>query len=136
MSELTDLIRELSALHGVSGAEQPVVRYLRDALQGLTDACEVDHWGNIIATKRGRDESFRLIVGAHSDEIGFYVKAIDAQGFLRVEGVGGVPFHMMAGRPVRVGDVDGVLGAGAWHLGKKVPGDSPLYIDVGARSSG
>jgi endoglucanase len=128
------LISKLTSLHGVSGSEQEVVRYLAEALGDVSDSCEVDAWGNLVATKRGTvEDGFRLLLGAHSDEIGFYVKSIDERGFLRVEPAGGVPMALMPGRPVKVGDLDGVIGVGAWHLGKQLAG-TPLYVDVGADS--
>lgn len=133
MADLHQLIRDLTSLHGVSGSEQEVVRYMTNALTPLSDSCEVDGWGNVIATKNGSNDTFSLMIGAHSDEIGFYVKSIDDHGFLRVEPAGGVGKDLMPGRPVRVGTVDGVIGSPAWHLGKRGQG-APLYLDIGAES--
>jgi endoglucanase len=128
---MVELLGELVALDAVSGREQPVVALMRDRLSAACDECRVDNLGNVIAVKRGRADGFKLLVGAHSDEIGFYVKSISPAGFLRVEPVGGVPTPIMPGRPVRVGGVAGVIGAPAWHLGKE---SGPLYVDVGAES--
>lgn len=133
MADLRRLITELTSLSGVSGSEQDVVRYLVDVLSPLADTCVVDNWGNIVATRGSQNDDFTLLIGAHSDEIGFYVKAIDNQGFLRVEAVGGVPKPLMPGRPVTVGGVPGVIGWPAWHLGKQVD-PNRLYIDIGAES--
>jgi putative aminopeptidase len=134
VADMRALISKLTSLHGVSGSEQEVVRYLYDALAAVSDTCEVDPWGNVVATKQGTTlGGLRLMIGAHSDEIGFYVKSIDDRGFLRIEPVGGVPMALMPGRPVRVGNADGVIGVGAWHLGKQ-SGGVPLYVDVGAES--
>ena len=81
MADLRSLIADLTSLHGVSGSEHDVVRYVADALERVSDSCEVDAWGNVVATKNGSTpDGFRLMVGAHSDEIGFYVKAIDDRG--------------------------------------------------------
>lgn len=133
MADTRALISELTALHGVSGSEQDVVKYLADALGRVSDSCEVDSWGNVVALKNGTEpDGFRLLIGAHSDEIGFYVKSIAPNGFLRVEPVGGVPMDLMRGRPVRVGPADGVIGVEAWHLGKKPEPGSPLFVDIGA----
>jgi endoglucanase len=130
-TRLVEVLSDLVALDAVAGREQPVVELLRDRLSAVCDECRVDRWGNIVATKRGQADGLRLLVGAHSDEIGFYVKSISPAGFLHVEPVGGIPTPIMPGRPVRVDGVPGVIGSPAWHLGKKA---GALFVDVGADS--
>ncbi len=50
--ELTQRIRELTALPGVSGQEDAVREYLLRALQGREDCeCRVDALGNLIVKK-------------------------------------------------------------------------------------
>jgi len=75
-------LRDLSALHGVSGFEQPLVEYFRKRATGLVDDVQVDRYGNVAAIKRGRQERPRLMLAAHLDEIGFIVKAVDERGVL------------------------------------------------------
>ena len=40
---------------------------------------------------------------------------------------------LMPGRPVRVGRIEGVIGVGAWHLGKQTAGGA-LFVDIGAET--
>lgn len=46
-------LRDLVALHGVSGFEQPLVAYFQKRVAGLADQAEVDRYGNVTALKRG-----------------------------------------------------------------------------------
>lgn len=49
------IVRELSVLHGPSGFEQPVIRYITSELESLADEWSVDHLGNITAIKKEVD---------------------------------------------------------------------------------
>jgi len=130
-------LRDLTSLDGVSGFEQDVVRYLRDALSDLAHQVEVDAMGNVYATVEGNPQGPHLLLEAHSDEIGAIVKSIDAEGFLRFDTLGGVIPAMLMGRRVRVRGHLGVIGVKSGHLQsaeekeRVLPSDD-LYIDVGA----
>ena len=131
-------LRELTSIHGVSGSEQPVVRYLREAFGPLCDRVEVDSFGNLYAIREGRSSEPRLMLVAHSDEIGCAVKYVEPSGFLRVDRVGGVAPSLWMGRKVRVNDVFGVVGVTPGHLpreGNQETRVGDLYVDVGARSA-
>lgn len=137
---LFDTLSELTALDGVAGFEQDVVRYLRDAFADLADDIKVDSMGNLYATRRGNGDGPRLMIAAHSDEIGAMVKSVDAQGFLRFDTLGGVIPSMLLGRRVRVNGHLGVIGVKSGHLQtseeqRKVLPPDELYIDVGAHSA-
>jgi putative aminopeptidase len=49
-------LRDLVALHGVSGFEQPLVTYFQKRVAGLADQVDVDRYGNVTAVRRGRHE--------------------------------------------------------------------------------
>jgi hypothetical protein len=72
---LRAILRDLVALHGVSGFEQPLVAYFEQRATGLADQVDVDRYGNVTAVKRGRHDRPRLMLSAHLDEIGFIVRA-------------------------------------------------------------
>ena len=96
---LRDSLRELVALHGVSGFEQPLVAYFQKRVAGLADHVEVDRYGNVTALKRGRHDRPRLMLSAHLDEIGFIVKGIEPSGFLRFDRLGGTADGLLLSRP-------------------------------------
>lgn len=132
-------LKRLTEIPGVSGHETAVVRFLRDAVREHSDTVEVDALGNVFALRKGRAEGPRLLVAAHSDQIGAVVRYIDPRGFLRIERIGGTLDSLLVGRKVRVGDVFGVIGVKAGHYQTaeektKVPSTDQLYVDVGVDS--
>lgn len=138
--QLISTLQELTKLHAPPGFEQPVVRYLRKAFEPLADHVEVDSFGNLYATKRGRAEHPRLMISAHSDEIGGIVKSILPDGFLKIDRLGGVLDSLIVGRKVWVNGHLGVVGAKSGHLQSvdertRVQSIDNMYIDVGASSA-
>lgn len=136
---LKQTLRDLSGLHSVSGFEQAVVRYVQQRFEPLVDEVETDTYGNVTAVKRGRQAAPLLMLSAHIDEIGFIVKGIERNGFLRFERLGGVSDALLGCRRVNVNGHFGLIGslsersrvaAGA----KEVTPITELYIDVGASS--
>ena len=137
---LKETFRELSALIGVAGHEQEVVRYLRDKFTPLADEVKIDPNGNFYAVKKGSSPGAKLMICAHSDEIGFSVKNILANGFLTFEKLGTQSERGLEGRKVWLGqNISGVIGIMPGHLQsvedrKKVVKISDCYIDVGVSS--
>ena len=140
--ELTQRIRELTALPGVSGQEDAVREYLLRALQGREDCdCRVDALGNLIVKKTGRQTPAKsLLITAHMDEVGFIITNIDEKGFLSFAPVGGVQPEVTGGRMVLVGDgaIPGMVGCKPVHLcddkERSDPGKiSNMKIDIGAK---
>lgn len=130
-------LAELAALHGAPGFEQPLVAYFQAHAGPLADRVEVDRYGNVTATKEGRQARPRLMLSAHLDEIGFIVKGIEPSGFLRFDRLGGAGDGFLPSRRVSVNGHFGIIGARPGHLQSidepgRTPGVSDLYIDVGA----
>ncbi len=137
---LKTTLRELTAIHGAPGFEADVVAYLVEAFKPLTDEIEVDTFGNLYATRHGAESGLRLMLDAHSDEIGCMVKSVEPDGFLRFERLGGTLPVLLVGRKVWVNGHLGVIGVRSGHLQKpeereKVPPVEEMYIDVGAASA-
>ncbi len=142
--ELTQRIRELTALPGVSGQEDAVREYLLRALQGREDChCKVDALGNLIVKKNGRQTPAKsLLITAHMDEVGYLITYIEDSGLLRFAPVGGVSPEVMAGKRVYVGQklLPGLVGLKAVHQQKAAERTAPpeadnLYIDIGAKNA-
>ncbi|MFQ5916004.1 MAG: M42 family metallopeptidase [Nitrospinota bacterium] len=146
-------MKALCGLSGVAGHEQEVVRYLADALRPLADDVTVDRFGTVYARRSGRSERPRLMFAAHSDQIGFVVKRIDPEGFVRFERLGAIMDSLLPARQVRVKGRLGVIGAKPAHvytgagavIGPRLgPDDAAansglsyrnLFVDLGARSA-
>ena len=135
-----DLLKRLSETGGVPGREERVRELLQSELEGVVDSLRTDAMGNLIAHKKG--EGKRVMLSAHMDEIGFYVKFVDDKGFLRVQNVGGFDTRNLFARPVTVhakgGDLIGVMNPTTKpvHIAteeerKKIPKINEFAIDLG-----
>jgi len=106
-----DLLAELTEARGVSGSEDRIRVIVKRELEGI---CEVsaDRMGNLICLKRGNGTK-KLMIAAHMDEIGFVVKYVDKEGFLRLQTIGGWDPRQMNAQRVIVStaeeDLPGVL---------------------------
>lgn len=109
----------------------------------FADRVENDAYGTAWATIEGRSgKPKRIMLEAHADEIGFIVKQITKEGFLRIDRIGGSDTATARGRRLEIlgekGGVRGVIGNTAIHLRKDTAGDEKapkiheLYVDVGA----
>lgn len=131
---------DYAAIDAAAGYEQAMVERLRSDLSPLVDDVYIDPFGNIAATKHGPAGSPSLMIAAHSDEIGGVVKAIEPDGMIRFERLGGVIESLLVGRAVRVNGYAGVVGAKAGHITPPaerltVPPLRDLYIDLGFDSA-
>ncbi len=135
------LLRRLIETPAVPGREEQQREVLREELASLTDEVRTDPMGSVIGTKRGREE-VRVMVAAHTDEIGFLVKHIDDRGFLRLQTLGGHDPANMVSQRVIVTTSDGTALRGALqparkppHLSKgqeqKPPTAAEFYVDLG-----
>jgi putative aminopeptidase FrvX len=133
----------LASLHGVSGHEATVIRWLRDRFAPHVDTVTIDSLGNLIATRAGLPEAPHLVVSAHADEIGLLVASVEPDGFLRLEDFTGVQPRLLEGRHVRVGAAPGVagvigarsahgLGPDEWKRGARL---DELYVDLGVEAA-
>ncbi len=139
-----DFLFELLGTPSPTGWEAPGQRLWAARAARHADAVESDAYGNAWATRRGSDESApTVLLEAHADEIGFAVKYITDDGFLRVDRIGGTDHAIARGRRVTFfgtdGPVPGVVGNTAIHLrergdDEKAPRVDELFVDVGASS--
>jgi len=117
-----------------------------DYLRGFADRVENDAYGTAWATIEARGKKpKRVMLESHADEIGFIVKQITKDGFLRLDRVGGSDTATARGRRIHFlgekGTVIGIIGNTAIHLRKdslsdeKAPKIHELYVDVGAASA-
>lgn len=102
-----DLLKELTEAHGTSGYEDALRIIVRRELSGL---CEIstDSMGNLFCVKKGNGTR-KVMIAAHMDEIGFVVKYIDSNGFIRLNPLGGWDPRQMNSQRVCVQTKDGVL---------------------------
>jgi endoglucanase len=137
------LLEELSNAFGPSGHEDEVRRILARALRDKVDELRTDALGNLIAFKRGSGPEPRLkvMVDAHTDEVGLMVTRIDKSGCLGFIAVGGIDDRLLLAKRVIVGKdrIPGVILAPPIHLTKpeqrnQIIKIDQLAIDIGASS--
>ncbi|MDR7856190.1 M42 family metallopeptidase [Tissierella sp.] len=135
------LLKQLTEASGISGNEKEVRDLIISEIKSYVDTIKVDRIGNIIAYKKGKDTSKRLMITAHMDEVGLLVKEIDTMGLLKFTTVGGVDKRILVSKPVLIGKdkIPGVIGAKPIHLQKRAEWTralnlDELYIDIGASS--
>ena len=123
---LSSLIRQLTGLSGVSGAESAVRDWIRQSLPDWAKRqSRTDNHGNLIVPL-GTGRPPAAIFIAHMDEIGFKVKGIGPDGVLSVESLGGLNASLFERRPVIVHTAQGPLDAYMTMRGE---------VDVGIRSA-
>ena len=133
-------LREMTAILAPSGAEEPMIDYMRNAFRGAGTAVRVDPLGNVVACVRQEQHGEPvLMILAHMDQVGLVVRKIEPTGFLRVYRLGGIPEKSLACQRVIVlgnaGPVSGLIGTKAHHVTKPeekyhvVPVEE-IYIDI------
>lgn len=142
MDSIESLLKELTETPGVPGYESPIRAVVRKYLQPLGELRQ-DKIGSVICEKRGTSEAPRVMLVGHMDEIGFMVKQITKEGFLKFLPLGGWFDQVLLGQRLVIkttnGDVTGVIGAKPPHLltseeRQKVVTRKDMYIDIGATS--
>ena len=107
---------DLMLVPGLSGHEERVAAQIRAR---LAVPSRVDRLGNVITTFPGDPAKPSVMVFTHMDQLGFFVRKVEADGLLRVERMGGVSEKAMAAQVVTVcgsrGDVPGIIMNKAHH---------------------
>ena len=140
--ESVKLLRELTEAAGVPGYEGEVRDVIR---RHLTKICSIeqDRLGSIVCERKGRRASPKVMIPGHMDEIGFMVKLVTDEGFVRFSPLGGWWSHVLLAQRVVIktarGEVPGVIGCKPPHIlsddeRKKLVEKKDMYIDVGAES--
>lgn len=135
---MKDLILDLCKRGGISGDENSVASYCENFLKKYTDDVTVDFNNNVIAVLGGEEADYTFLLDAHLDKIGFIVTEINENGFLKIEGVGGVDLRTLLDSPVTVygkEKLSGVICCMPPHLsdGKedKAVSSDKLWVDLG-----
>jgi len=133
------LLRELTEAFGPSGYETEPSAILERELAGIGDISR-DGLGSVVCRKQGKSDRPRIMISAHMDEVGFMVKSVTKDGYIRFLPIGGWWSQVLLGQRVTVrtrkGDIPGVIGAKPPHElsqeeRKKPPDIDKMFIDVG-----
>ena len=143
MDKTEKLLADLTNAHGVSGFEDDVCKVVEQHLEAA-DEITYDKLGSIIATKKGESDEPRIMIAGHIDEIGFIVREITDEGYIKFLPLGGWWGHVALAQRVIIkttkGDVIGVIGSKPPHIlkedeRKKVLDIDDMFIDVGVNKT-
>jgi putative aminopeptidase FrvX len=136
------LLKELTEANGVSGYEKDIRSIMERRFAPLGEVSH-DRLGSVIGVEKGSSGVPRVLIAAHMDEIGFMVKMITKEGFIKFVPLGGWPNQHMPAQRVRIqtssGPVLGVIGMPPPHLSRDkdrntMPDKKEMFIDIGATS--
>jgi endoglucanase len=129
-----------------SGFERPVQDVVRAWASQYADEVRTDRHGNVIAVRypvEPHDEDTpRIMLAGHCDQIALMVQYIDDNGFLYVQPIGGWDMQILLGQNLTVwtksGPMAAVIARRAPHLltgeeRNKVPQFTDVWIDIGAK---
>ena len=140
-SKQLDLLFELLNTNSPSGCEHQIVKVLRERMSKYCDT-ETDVIGNLYM-KVGNKQGLKVMISAHSDEVGFQVVYIDKTGFVYARDVASIDKQTIPGNVVVAltsqGEIKGVIGKKSTHVINNkdreiVPNICDLWIDFGFES--
>ena len=144
INSINNTLEDLVLISGLSGHETKVRDYLKKQLKQNALNAKTDVLGNLICTLKGNEKLPSVILFAHMDQLGFMVKKIEDNGYIRVERVGGVPEKALLSQDVVIVNnkeelIQGVIGNKAHHATQPnekytVHKANEIYIDAGFKS--
>lgn len=149
MKKKIKLLKELTDVNGVPGQEGEVRKLMVSKLEGVADEITKDKLGSFIAIKKAvqvdkRIKQPKVMIAGHMDEVGFMVKKIDDNGFIKFQTLGGWWGHILLAQEVTIttsdnNKIDGVIGSTPPHLLKGNARDNvvkpeDMFIDIGITS--
>jgi len=143
-----ELLEYLCSLFGPTGCEDEVAAKIKEITADICDEVTDVYPGGVLCKVNGAkpkkgEENKKILLSAHMDEVGFMIKSIDGDGYLKILAVGGIDAKVMCGRRVIVAPwnassdrekrIKGVIGAKPVHLGgTDTVNIDNMYIDIGA----
>jgi tetrahedral aminopeptidase len=135
---IKDFLFEVCSNQFVSGHEHTNGNILKKYFQPYTDSFDEDKIGSYIFKSTGTS-STKIMLAAHSDEIGLMITSILDNGFLRFTSVGGINAASLVAQDIIIygkESVFGVIGIKPPHLTPEEEREKPLkikdlFIDTG-----
>ena len=139
------LIKDLSNVRGISSFEDEVTALFKDTVKDAGTVSE-DHMRNVFVKHPANDGKRPVVeLDAHSDEVGFMIRAIKPNGQMMFVNVGGWAIVTIPAQKVKVRNRDGewisgIVSSTPPHFmtaeeKKRLPKPEELSIDVGASSA-
>lgn len=139
-----EMLEEFTLTDGISGHERDIAAVYKKWVEDSVDYITYDQLGSIIAVKKGKEKGPKVMLAGHIDEIGFLIKNIDDNGFLRLHPVGGWWAHVLPSQALTIrtrkgNEYVGLVGSKAPHgmkpeMRNKVMDMADLFVDLGLTS--
>lgn len=117
------ILRLLCAAPGVSGFEIEAANEFIKLITPFVDECKISPDGTVRAIKHSKKEGAKkLLIEAHSDEVGLMITEVAEGGFLKFTAIGGIDPKILPASLVTVygkEKITGVIGAKPPHLQTK-----------------
>lgn len=144
-SETAELVKALSNAFGPSGLEDEVRNIISEELASEEFEQAVDSIGNLYVRSANSDQSPKILLDAHMDEVSMMVQDIDSNGLITFLPLGGWNPGVLAGTAVAIQSTQesgepivGIIGSNPVHFqntqGNSVADNSSLRADIGAIS--
>lgn len=145
LNKLIELLKKLSNAFGPPGYEEDLHQIIKSE---LSNCCSFtyDNLGSIICSHKNNNKKNVLKVGifTHIDEVGFMIRGITSNGYLKFITLGSLLPHTLPSQKVLIKNsegklITGIIGMKPPHLmtddeKAKVSKIENLYIDIGAKS--
>ncbi|MBQ1271514.1 MAG: M20/M25/M40 family metallo-hydrolase [Clostridia bacterium] len=134
---LRETLKDLLKISSPSGKERVMCEHIKKIVEPYAEEVFYDNYGNLMGQVGGQGKKFMLC--AHTDELGYWIRNIDPEGFLIATKVG-VPDKCVEAREVLVnGHIPGIVGTKAAHLQtpeerRQLVNPREIFIDIGVSS--
>ncbi|MDF2699709.1 MAG: glutamyl aminopeptidase family protein [Haloplasmataceae bacterium] len=137
--ETLELFKTLTSLHGTSGFEHDVRKFMNEKLTQYSDEVIQDKLGSIFGVKHCDASGPVVMVAGHMDEVGFIVNKITKNGMLKIQPIGGWSPNVLQSQKLVIhskkGPIYGVVASTPPHLGGgEKPDIKTMLLDIGADS--
>lgn len=137
-----ELLEKLSNLHGAPGHEDDVIEFIKKNMDGYI--CERDSINNLYIKNNKDNNGVVVALDCHSDEVGFMVESIKANGTITFLPLGGwhianIPAHSVIIKNFKNKYIKGVISSKPPHFmtaeeRQRLPKMEELVIDIGTSS--
>ena len=145
LNRVEKYLNDVAMIPALAGHEQKMAAYMKKEFEALGYPTVIDTFGNVIAKLEGIDKDAPgIMVFAHMDSLGFLVRYIEEDGFIRIERLGGIPEKVLPATAIQIqcsdgSMVEGVVGVKAHHVTPPeekyiVEKYMNLFVDIGAKS--
>lgn len=138
-------LEDITLAKGIPGYEKEVTRVMKNYISDCADEVLYDNIGSIVGVKKGTGD-LKFLIAGHIDEIGWVVRDISPDGYIRVHALGywngqTMPAHTAILTTREGKEITGVFAFDNWQfVGKdpasrnqaQKPGD--FYLDIGVDS--